>query len=102
MKPIDVQIESFSVDTAERRLARVLIRFSERLGAPKDDGSVGMMPFTHQALARYVGASRELVTQFMNRFRKQGFVSHSRRGIIVHLNSLKTVLPGLESSFASS
>ena len=57
------RIESFSVDTIERRLARSLIRFSERLGTPEEDGSVRMMPFTHALLSRYVGTSRELVTQ---------------------------------------
>src|SRR3984957_4747160 len=34
------RIESFSVDNIARRLARSLIRFSERLGSPEQDGSV--------------------------------------------------------------
>src|ERR1044071_6874907 len=34
------RIESFSVDNIARRLARSLIRFSERLGTPEDDGSI--------------------------------------------------------------
>src|ERR671931_22182 len=33
------RIESFSVDNIARRLARSLIRFSERLGSSEDDGS---------------------------------------------------------------
>jgi len=41
------RIESFSVDNISRRLARSLIRFSERLGIPEDDGSTRMAPFTH-------------------------------------------------------
>jgi CRP/FNR family transcriptional regulator len=94
------QIESFSLDNTERRLARVLIRFSERMGVTEDDGSVRMMPFTHEALSRYVGTSREIVTQYMNRFRKQGFVSYSRRGIVVHRDSLLTVIQPLKTTFA--
>src|SRR5665213_3167978 len=39
------RIESFSVDNIARRLARALIRFSERLGHQTDDGSVQMIPF---------------------------------------------------------
>jgi len=35
------RIESFSVDYIERRLARTLIRFAERLGQNAEDGSVG-------------------------------------------------------------
>jgi CRP/FNR family transcriptional regulator, cyclic AMP receptor protein len=89
---LTLRIESFSIDTIERRLARALIRFSERLGTPEEDGSVRMMPLTHAMLSRYVGTSREIITQYMNRFRKQGFVTYSRRGILLHRDTLKTVL----------
>lgn len=83
------RIESFSLDTIERRLARSLIRFSERLGTPEENGAVRMMPFTHVLLSRYVGTSRELVTQCMNRFRKQGYLIYSRRGILLYQDALK-------------
>jgi len=53
------RIESFSVDNIARRLARTLIRFSERLGTVEEDGSVRMVPFTHELLSQYVGTSRE-------------------------------------------
>ncbi len=86
------RVESFSIDTIERRLARSLLRFSERLGTPQKDGSVRMMPLTHVLLSRYVGTSREIVTLYMNRFRKQGYVSYSRQSILLHCDSLKTVL----------
>jgi CRP/FNR family transcriptional regulator, cyclic AMP receptor protein len=86
------RIESFSIDTIERRLARSLIRFSERLGTLEEDGSVRMMPFTHVLLSRYVGTSREIVTHYMNQFRKQGYVSYSRDGILLYRDTLKTVL----------
>jgi CRP/FNR family transcriptional regulator len=89
------RIESFSIDTIERRLARSLLRFSERLGTPEGDGSVRMMPFTHVLLSRYIGTSREIVTFYMNRFRKQGYVSYSQRGIVLYSDTLKTVLDGI-------
>jgi CRP/FNR family cyclic AMP-dependent transcriptional regulator len=96
------RIESLSLETIERRLARSLIRFSERLGVPEEDGSVRMMAFTHEMLSRYVGTSREIVTHYMNRFRKQGFVNYSRRGIVLYGNSLKAVLDGFKSTVESS
>jgi CRP-like cAMP-binding protein len=86
------RIESFATDTIERRLARSLLRFSERLGSLEDDGSVRMMPFTHKMLSGYVGTTREVVTLHMNRFRKQGYVSYSRFGISLYREPLKTVL----------
>src|ERR1035437_4082178 len=69
------RIESFAIDSVEQRLARSLLRFSERLGTPEQDGSIRMMPFTHALLSRYVGTSREIVSHHMNRFRKRGYVT---------------------------
>jgi CRP-like cAMP-binding protein len=86
------RIESLSIDSVERRLARSLIRLAERLGTAEEDGSVRMMPFTHVLLSRYVGTTREIVTQHMNRFRKQGYVSYSRQGIRLHRGTLMAVL----------
>jgi CRP/FNR family cyclic AMP-dependent transcriptional regulator len=75
------RIESFSVDNIARRLARALIRFSERLGHEAEDGSVQMIPFTHELLSQYVGTSREIVTHYMSQFQRQGYLHYSRRGI---------------------
>jgi CRP-like cAMP-binding protein len=83
------RIESFSVDNIARRLARTLIRFSERLGQNMEDGSVQMMPFTHELLSQYVGTSREIVTHYMNQFRRQGYLRYSRKGILLYRDAMK-------------
>jgi CRP/FNR family cyclic AMP-dependent transcriptional regulator len=83
------RIESFSVDNIARRLARTLIRFSERLGQVGEDGSVQMMPFTHELLSQYVGTSREIVTHYMNQFRRQGYLRYSRKGILLYRDALR-------------
>lgn len=83
------RIESFSVDNIARRLARTLIRFSERLGSMTDDGSVQMIPFTHELLSQYVGTSREIVTHYMNHFRRQGYLRYSRKGIMLYRDAMK-------------
>src|ERR1700733_9326313 len=83
------RIESFSVDNIARRLARSLIRFSERLGVAEDDGSLRMVPFTHELLSQYVGTSREIVTHYMNQFRRQGYLRYSRKGIILYRDAFK-------------
>src|ERR1019366_3539609 len=99
-----LRIESFSVDNIARRLARSLIRFSERLGTVEEDGSVCMTPFTHELLSQYVGTSREIVTQYMNQFRRQGYLRRQqpqlRRGKRIRVQSLhpvgaRQVRPGL-------
>jgi CRP/FNR family cyclic AMP-dependent transcriptional regulator len=94
------RIETLSIDSIERRLVRSLLRFSERLGAPEEDGSIRMMPFTHEMLSRYVGTSREVITTHMNRFRRQGWVGYSRDGIVIHSDTLKRVLD--KSGFVSA
>jgi CRP/FNR family transcriptional regulator, cyclic AMP receptor protein len=83
------RIESFSLDNIARRLARSLIRFSERLGTTEQDGSVRMAPFTHELLSQYVGTSREIVTHYMNQFRRQGYLRYSRKGIILYRDAFK-------------
>ncbi len=82
------RIESFSTDTADRRLARSLIGFSQKAGAPESDGSYRLPPFTHELLGRYVGTSREVVTLCMNVFRKQGYLRYSRQGIVLFRDAL--------------
>jgi CRP-like cAMP-binding protein len=88
------RIESFSIDTVEKRLARSLIHLSERLGNEELDGCLRMMPLTHTLLSRYIGASREIVTHHMNEFRRRGLVNYSRAGISVRCDRLQTVLDG--------
>ena len=83
------RIESFSADNIAQRLARSLIRFSERQGTAADDGSTRMEPFTHELLSQYVGTSREIVTHYMNDFRKRGYLQYSRKGIVLYRGSLQ-------------
>lgn len=83
------RIESFSADNIGQRLARSLIRFSERMGSRQEDGSVRMVPFTHELLSQYVGTSREIVTHYMNQFRRQGYLQYSRKGILLYRNALQ-------------
>ena len=82
------RVESLCADNSGCRLARSLIRFSERLGIPQEDGSVQMKPFPHELLAHYVGMCREVVTYNMNQFRRDGFVQYSRKEIVLHPEAL--------------
>jgi CRP/FNR family transcriptional regulator len=96
------RIESLSIDKIERRLARSLIRFAERLGTPEGDGSVRMMPFTHELLSQHIGTSREIVSHHMNRFRKQGYLSYSRQEIVLYRDALAAWIAGSARSAAVS
>lgn len=87
-----IRIESFATDNIEQRLARSLLRFSERLGTLEPGGTERMMPLTHVLLSQYVGTSREIITHYMNRFRDKGYIQYSRRGIVLYRDDLKSVL----------
>jgi CRP/FNR family transcriptional regulator len=83
------RIENLSVDSIARRLVRLLLHFSERLGTMEENGSVSVTPFTHEFLAQYVGTSREIVSLHMNHFRRQGYLKYSRKGIILYREALR-------------
>jgi CRP/FNR family transcriptional regulator len=83
------RIVSFSVDDISKRVARTLLRLSERLGFRGNDGVIRMPPLTHELLSQYVGTSREVITLHMNRFRKLGYLRYSRRGMVVHRDALQ-------------
>jgi len=80
------RIESFSRDTVERRVARALIRFSERFGTETAGGvgSIRMPAFTQQVLSQYVGTTRETISHYMIQFRRKGFIKYSRREVILY------------------
>jgi CRP-like cAMP-binding protein len=74
--------------SAEQRLARVLLRLAN---LNRKNSSVSQLPtLSHQVLAEMVGTTRSRINLFMNRFRKQGFISYNG-GIEVH-RSLRKVL----------
>src|SRR5690348_459891 len=88
------RVVSLAIDDIAHRVARTLLRFSERLGTSADDGTVRLIPITHELLSQYVGTSREVVTLHMNRFRRDGYLRYSRKGLIVNPTALHGWLKG--------
>jgi CRP/FNR family transcriptional regulator len=77
----DSRIESLAIDQISQRLIKALLRLGERFGEPTDTSEIHIMPITHELLARYVGTSREIITQHMSQLRRQGLVKYSRAGM---------------------
>jgi CRP/FNR family cyclic AMP-dependent transcriptional regulator len=86
------RIESFAADSVARRLARALLHFSKRFGTETADGSVRMIPFTHELLSEYIGTTREIVTQYMNQFRRQKYLRYSREGIFLDRDAIQDAI----------
>jgi CRP/FNR family cyclic AMP-dependent transcriptional regulator len=74
--------------SAEQRLAHVLLRLA-RLGKNGRTG-VKMPHLTDAVLAEMVGTTRSRINAFMNRFRKQGFISYGER-VEVHASLRKAL-----------
>jgi CRP/FNR family transcriptional regulator, cyclic AMP receptor protein len=77
------RLQSLLLDSIAVSLAKSLLRLSDRLGTPGENGFVRMRSFTHEFLAQYVGTSRELVNTCMNQFRRRNLLRYSRREIAV-------------------
>ncbi len=83
------RIQSLCMDNIAQRLARSLILFADRMGTREKGSLVRMAPLTHELLAQYVGTSREIVTHYMNHFRREGYLEYSRQSIILDRDALK-------------
>ena len=77
----DARIESLAADPIGQRLIKSLLRLADELGEPNGRSTIHIMPITHELLARYVGTSREIITQHMSQLRRKGLVHYSRAGI---------------------
>jgi CRP/FNR family transcriptional regulator, cyclic AMP receptor protein len=88
------RLQGFALDKTPVRVARSLLRFAGRVGEPQSDGSVRIPPLTHQAIAEYVGTSREIVTSQMNLLRQRGYLTYSRKGINIQMEHLREYLQG--------
>jgi CRP/FNR family transcriptional regulator len=89
----DSRIESLAIDQISQRLVRALLRLGERFGDSNNGVSkVHLMPITHELLAKYVGTSREIVTQHMSQLRRKGVLDYSRAGIEFEPSELRKAL----------
>ena len=90
------RIATLSTDSTARRIAKALLHLAERLGQMEDQPlqTKRLPPFSHKLLAQYVGTTREAVTHCMNQFRRQGFVTYSRRDLTVYCEALRQWLGG--------
>ena len=84
------RVESLNLDPINRRLAKAMLRLAGHRG----QGTVHIAPTTHEQLAHYVGTSREIVTQYMNQFRRENLLQYSRQGIEVDVAAIEKYLAG--------
>jgi CRP/FNR family transcriptional regulator, cyclic AMP receptor protein len=74
------------------RVALALLELGEACGKASPQGGRRLTGVTHQAIAEYVGTSREIVTCEMNRLRRLGYISYSRRFTDIQPGALMELL----------
>jgi CRP/FNR family transcriptional regulator, cyclic AMP receptor protein len=80
---------------SERRLAKVLLGFAEKLG--RVEGKfVSLDRISHEELSQMVGTTRPRVTAFMQKFRTLGLIERSGRAIKVDREKTRRFLEGDE------
>jgi len=82
-------IRMLVLDRVAQRIARWL--FIQVHDSPEEWVSIPNM-LTHQALAGFIGSSREVVTSCLNTFKKDGLIEYNRASFRVHRPSLERFL----------
>ncbi len=83
LRQAEEAIEDLAFRDVPGRLATLLVRLSDVYGEPHPEGQRLMLRFTHQDLASMIGATRETVTNVLNRFRDDGLIVIEERHIII-------------------
>jgi CRP/FNR family transcriptional regulator, cyclic AMP receptor protein len=72
---LDLADHRLNAGAGERRLARILLAYSTFAQKPRTGHSTH--PFSQTTLAEIVGTTRSRINEFMNKFRKQGYVRYN-------------------------
>lgn len=74
-------IEALSTAPVAQRLARALLRLTDKLGAPDDGGLLLQAPLTREDLAAMTGAVPETVSRVLSGWRRDGLLDAGRRWV---------------------
>jgi CRP-like cAMP-binding protein len=88
---LNERLEALAFRKTPERVMLGLLQLAETLGTPAN-GGMRLAPLTHQAIAEYVGTSREIVTSHMSELRRSGMVQYSRKFIDVNVGVMRDAL----------
>lgn len=80
---VSVLLQTFGTQSVKSRLAHLLLQLSDRYGAPQGGGTRITQHFSHDELARMVGATRSWVTLAIRNLKKQAIIECRGRQIVV-------------------
>jgi len=86
------KLKNIAVEKVESRIASMLIKLADKIGAKTDGAVVIDMKLTKQDIAEMVGTTVETSIRTMSKFKKLGIVSEKGRKIAIKdINKLKTL-----------
>jgi CRP/FNR family transcriptional regulator len=88
---LNERLEALAFRKTPERVMLGLLQLAETLGTPSN-GGMRLAPLTHQAIAEYVGTSREIVTSHMSDLRRAGMLQYSRKFIEVNVVAMRETL----------
>ena len=91
---IERRLEAQIFQEVPTRLVHVLLELARRYGHPDPGGVLIRLPLSQQDLGGLIGASREIVSLTLNRFRRQGVVTSTRRRLVVRTAALSHMVEG--------
>jgi CRP/FNR family transcriptional regulator len=86
--------------TTGPRVSLALLQLARTNGQATATGETRLTGLTHQAIADYVGTSREIVTSEMNRLRRLGYLTYSRLFTDIHVSALGEWMRQMDVQFS--
>lgn len=83
LRRVESKIEDMVFRSVPARLAHLLLQLAADYGRPDGTGTLIGARFTHQDLAELINASRQTVTELLNRFQAEGIIHAAGRRLIV-------------------
>ena len=82
-KCLSALVQMLGTRSVSERLAMLLSNLAEIHGVKSEDGIAIGPPFTHEAFAQMVGASRQWVTMTLDRFQNEGMIRVGKRRTVI-------------------
>jgi CRP/FNR family transcriptional regulator, cyclic AMP receptor protein len=82
-KCLSALVQMLGTRSVSERLAMLLCTLAEIHGTREEDGVAIGPPFTHEAFAQMVGASRQWVTMTLDRFQGEGAIRIGKRRTVI-------------------
>jgi CRP-like cAMP-binding protein len=83
------RVQAMATRKTPEKVMMSFLQLQRTLGVPQADGAMRMAGITHMVIAAHAGTTREIVTAQMNRLRKLGMVSYSRKFIDVDCEAME-------------